>query len=220
MTARLCMYKGPATGLLFQLAHWAICLVTRSKYSHVELEINGVCYSSSFRDGGVRAKVITDLDTSGHFDMYPITCDEQAALGRWMRDGPKPYDWLGMLRVCPELRWLPRINGKRFCSEEVAYMLGLIPDPETLSPQTLLETAQREGLISMKGGALMSRQSQAQRAGPWTGGRPARTAPPSTRSASHRREAQAAAGRHAPVRGRARSRARALLYAPGDGMPM
>src|SRR4051812_20828795 len=104
MTARLCMYKGPATGFWFKLAHALICLVTRSKYSHVELEIDGVCYSSSFRDGGVRAKVIPDLETSGHFDVFPITCDERAAVSRWVRDVPKPYDWLGMLRVCPELR--------------------------------------------------------------------------------------------------------------------
>ena len=29
-----------------------------SVFSHVELEINGVCYSSSNRDKGVRSKVI------------------------------------------------------------------------------------------------------------------------------------------------------------------
>ena len=29
-----------------------------SVFSHVELEINGVCYSASNRDGGVRSKVI------------------------------------------------------------------------------------------------------------------------------------------------------------------
>lgn len=36
----------------------AICAWTRSPYSHVELVIDGICYSSSLRDGGVRAKRI------------------------------------------------------------------------------------------------------------------------------------------------------------------
>jgi hypothetical protein len=50
--------------------------------------------------------------------------DEELALRASTRDKGKPYDWLGMLRVLALLRWLPRSNSKRFCSEEVASMLG------------------------------------------------------------------------------------------------
>lgn len=150
MTARLCMYKGPASGLKNKLGELIVCLATRSRYSHVELEINGVCYSSSFRDGGVRAARIPDLETSGHWDLYPLalTHDEEGlAVDRFKFDyfAKKPYDWLGMLRVCRWLRWLPRRDGARFCSEEVAYMLGA-PDPETMSPQDVLERYRKEAL--------------------------------------------------------------------------
>jgi hypothetical protein len=140
VSARLCMYKGPATGLKNRLGHWAVRLLTWSRYSHIELEIDAVCYSSSFRDAGVRAKVIPDLATSGHWDLLPVQCDEARALARFNADRGKPYDWPGMLRVCPLLRWLPRGDGARFCSEEVAWMLCM-RDPETLSPQRLLNRA-------------------------------------------------------------------------------
>jgi hypothetical protein len=137
MNAQLAMYKGPATGWRNKLGHWAVCFFTASRYGHIELVIDGVCYSASFRDGGVRAKVIADLETSGHWDLFRISADRDLALARFGADGPKPYDWLGMLRVFPLLRWLPRIDGKRFCSEEVAWMLGHA-DPETLSPAAVL----------------------------------------------------------------------------------
>jgi hypothetical protein len=138
VNATLAMYRGPATGLRNKIGHWAVCLFTISPYSHVELVIDGVCYSASFRDGGVRAKVIDDLETSGHFDLFPIEIDRELALARFEADKGKPYDWLGMLRVFPFLQWLPRRDAARFCSEEVGWMLGA-QDPETLSPEDVLE---------------------------------------------------------------------------------
>jgi hypothetical protein len=133
----LAMYRGPATGWKNRLGHWIVCFLTFSRYSHCELVIDGVCYSSSFRDGGVRAAVIATLETSGHWDLYEVVGDEKLALQRFARDEGKPYDWPGMLRVCALLRWLPRGDGARFCSEEVAYLLGA-HDPETFSPREVL----------------------------------------------------------------------------------
>jgi hypothetical protein len=133
------MYRGPAQGLRNALGHWAVRILTLSRYSHCELEIDGVCYSSSFRDGGVRAKVIEDLETSGHWDLFPVEIDEAQALRRFQADAGKHYSWVGMLRVCPLLRWLPRRDAtQRFCSDEVAWMAGLA-DPETYSPQDVLD---------------------------------------------------------------------------------
>lgn len=150
MNAQLCMYKGPVARppkgspaaawrefVLNTLGHWLVCVLTLSRYSHVELQMGGVCYSSSFRDGGVRAKVVRDLATSGRWDLFPVQVDEVAALAQFNKDRGKPYDWVGMLRVCRFLRWLPRSEGARFCSEEVAAMLG-DADPETLSPHGIL----------------------------------------------------------------------------------
>ena len=54
---QLAMYK--AKGDLFNgLIRWW----TGSQYSHCELVVRGVCYSSTIRDGGVRAKVMALLD--------------------------------------------------------------------------------------------------------------------------------------------------------------
>lgn len=135
---QLALYKGPPTKPLFWLGEGFIRLCTLSKYSHCELVINGVCYSSSYRDGGVRAKFI-DLN-SGKWDLLPVDGDEKLAIARFAADKGKRYDWLGMLRVCPLLRWLPRNDSKRFCSEMVAWMLGT-EDPERFSPEHLARNA-------------------------------------------------------------------------------
>lgn len=130
------MYKGPASGWKNKLGRLVVCAFTLSRYSHVELVIDGYGYSSSFMDGGVRRKMI-DF-SSGHWDLYPAEVDVPRALARFAADKGKPYDWPGMLRVCPLLRWLPRSDGSRFCSEMVAWMLGA-EDPETYSPEDVLE---------------------------------------------------------------------------------
>lgn len=134
------MYKGPADDWKHKLGHWLVKVLTASKYSHCELFINGTCYSSSFRDGGVRSKVI-DLN-SGHWDNIKIEgYDEKYALQWFERNRGRPYDWPGMIKVCPLLRWLrfilPRRGQRRFCSEAVAGMLGY-KNPETYSPQKVL----------------------------------------------------------------------------------
>lgn len=143
----LALYKGPATGFKNRVGHLLTCIadtirlsmrswrVVIVKHSHVELVIDGVCYSSSFRDGGVRKKVIEDLRTSGHFDIFPVELDAAAALRRFAQDEGKAYDWLGMLRCSTWFRWLPASVMKRFCSEAVIWMARGVADPETYSPE-------------------------------------------------------------------------------------
>lgn len=130
----LAMYKGPADGLWNKLFHWAVCTFTRSKYSHCELVINGMCWSSSNRDGGVRGKRI-DL-TSGKWDLYPIQADERAAV-EWFRfhKGAK-YDWMGVLRFV--LPFIPKQRKRWFCSEAIAAAIGL-HTPECFTPESLLK---------------------------------------------------------------------------------
>lgn len=138
---QLAQYKGPPSGLKNKLGHWVVCLFTWSKYSHVELLIDGICYSSSFRDGGVRAKVIDQESLDAHFDLFPVVNapTKETVLARFQSEVGKKYSWLGMLRTCPLLRCLPRRDeNQRFCSDLVAYLLGA-SDPETFTPEDVLE---------------------------------------------------------------------------------
>lgn len=121
MTA-LAFYKGPPHGDWWHtISHYAVRLWTWSKWSHVELVIDGVCYSASPRDGGVRSKVI-DLK-SGRWDVLPVEIDADQAL-RWFEghDGDK-YDWAGIWRFVIPL--LPHSRRRWFCFESVGAALGL-----------------------------------------------------------------------------------------------
>ena len=96
-----------------------------SVFSHVELEINGVCYSSSNRDRGVRSKVI---DTSNaqkwlSFDLKKDIDVNRCLLYFESVRGQK-YDWLNIF-----LTQIIKVNiqssNKQICSEFVANCLQL-----------------------------------------------------------------------------------------------
>lgn len=114
-----------------------ICLWTRSRYSHVEVVIDGICYSSSLRDGGVRAKRI-DL-TPGWWRVIPVTWrDPEAALRIWSIYQGEPYGW-GDLVMQHVLR-LPISDPGLLCSELCALMLGLpASTARGMSPGALVE---------------------------------------------------------------------------------
>jgi len=139
MTVQLALYKGPAQDLAHKIAHWAVCVFTGSPYSHCELVINGVCWSASARDGGVRGKVI-DLH-SGRWDVIdlPDSFSEAAALA-WFRehDGAR-YDWAGVMRFA--VPFLPLSVGRWFCSEACAAALG-IGQAHKLTPRSLAQMFQ------------------------------------------------------------------------------
>ena len=96
-----------------------------SVFSHVELEINGVCYSSSNRDKGVRSKVI---DTSNaqkwlSFDLKK-DIDENICLLYFESVRGQKYDWLNIF-----LTQIIKVNiqssNKQICSEFVGNCLQL-----------------------------------------------------------------------------------------------
>lgn len=93
---QLAFYKGPPTDAGHFFAHYGVCAVTFSKYSHCELVIGGLCYSSSARDGGVRSKRI-DL-TSGRWDVIDVGGDAARALEWFRAHEGKGYDWTGAAR--------------------------------------------------------------------------------------------------------------------------
>lgn len=136
---QLAMYKGPARKPLHKLSHWLIKTWFGSPHSHSEVVIDGVCWSSSFRDGGVRDKVI-DL-TDGKWDLYPV--DErrkEAALAVFLAQKGKDYDKSGVVSYV--LRFVKHRLDKWFCFEICAVALGYTGRADRISPQELIKHTQ------------------------------------------------------------------------------
>lgn len=122
---KLAFYKGrvldnPQAHLIDNI----ICWWTRSKYSHVEVVIaetdyGSICWSSSFRDGGVRKKLI-DIE-SGHWDIVETDWDVEKAV-KWFKEnvGAK-YDILALLGFIIPFNF--NTENKFFCSEAIARSL-------------------------------------------------------------------------------------------------
>jgi hypothetical protein len=123
--ATIALYKGPAAGWWDRFRDAWVRFWTWSRYSHGELLIDGVAYSSSPRDGGVRPKQINF--NTGRWDLYLIPEADVAAALRWFQehDG-EDYDWLGVIRFV--LPFIPHRSKKWFCFEAIAASLGL-PKP-------------------------------------------------------------------------------------------
>lgn len=143
---QIAFYKGAQTlgGMLQDLledpgaflTHVLICIRTLSKYSHAELVIDGKCWSSSEKDGGVRGKII-DLD-SGHWDVYPVewkSDDPVKALAWFLDHDGDHYDWMGVLRFV--LPFVKQKTNEYFCSEAIAAALGAV-NTDKLAPKDLL----------------------------------------------------------------------------------
>lgn len=140
MTVQLALYKGPPKGVLNIVGHYAVCIWTRSKWGHAELVIDGVAYSSSARDGGVRGKTI-DFST-GRWDLVdlPLTAEETAYARMWFHQHADwKYDYWNIGRFV-----FPIINHERdrvVCFESVAAALRL-PAAHKFDANDLFEYAQ------------------------------------------------------------------------------
>lgn len=108
-----------------------------SPYSHCELVVEGVCYSSSIMDKGVRAKVI-ELDP-GKWDVIDLPwADAVAVVDYFKATDSNTYGWLSLIGSQLFNR-NQTDNDSQFCSEWCAAALGL-PNPSTYSPKTLAGT--------------------------------------------------------------------------------
>lgn len=130
MSVQLALYK--ARGTLFNaLIRWW----TRSPYSHCELVINGTCYSSSIRDGGVRGKVMAL--PSDKWDVIELPWADDTAVTDWFIAHERDrYGWLDLLTG--QLLGMQRDHRGVFCSEACAKALGLRGSTR-MSPQGLLD---------------------------------------------------------------------------------
>lgn len=135
MSVKIAFYRGPPRRWWHKLSHLLICFFTTSAYSHCEIVIDGVCWSSSARDGGVRQKQI-DL-TDGKWIVLDVPNADADSAWKWFlaREG-KSYDYMGVVRFLLPFVWQGR--DKWFCSEAVAESLGL-HDPEGITPQHLYD---------------------------------------------------------------------------------
>lgn len=118
---------------------------TQSHVSHVELLIDGICYSSSPRDGGVRKKVINLEPNKWDLVAVPWLQSSQA-LRVFKKHSGAEYDLLGVL--VGQLFNVPiHDRDKCFCSELVAEMLGF-EQPWRYSPGLLYLTVSEVNKVS------------------------------------------------------------------------
>jgi hypothetical protein len=97
---------------------------TKSDYSHVELRFSdGMCFSSSPRDGGTRFKKIDIDDKNWHIiDLYNVSKDTENKIRNLANEMVnKKYDWLGVLGFVIPL--FPSDENRWYCSEICAYLL-------------------------------------------------------------------------------------------------
>lgn len=125
----LALYKG--RGLI---GNAVIRAWTRSPYSHCELVIGGLGYSSSLMDGGVRAKRI-DWD-SGNWDLIPVPWVRmEDVLAHYESTKGRSYSWLDLIRS-QMFNTTANQPDADFCSEWCAAAMG-VPSETLYSPASL-----------------------------------------------------------------------------------
>lgn len=141
MTVQLALRKHD-TRLTARAIQWW----TDSIYSHCELVVDGLCYSSSAMDGGVRCKEI-HLDPE-KWDVIDLPWADGAQIVAYFRaTDHHRYGWVGL--VTSQLFNLNRETaGAQFCSQWCGAALAL-PAPSSLSPRTLGEWCDHIGTIGV-----------------------------------------------------------------------
>ena len=117
-----------------------IRLWTRGKYSHCEIVDGNVWYSSSPRDGGVRAKYMDDWDENS-WDFIEVEADHDRLIEVYAKYEYAKYDWLGIILT----QFIPlgiENEKKVFCSEFCAIVLDLY-GAKWLSPNALYKNLQK-----------------------------------------------------------------------------
>jgi len=112
-----------------------IALWTRGIYSHVEIRFSdGMCFSSSNRDGGTRFKKIYIREDV--WDIIDIGPEKEKEIREWCEERVGlPYDWWGILGFV--LPWIKNDESKWFCSEILSTALtrnGIFDLPSQISP--------------------------------------------------------------------------------------
>ena len=139
-------YKGkrPFYKVKHAVSDFLIRKFTKSKYSHCEIAIqiknsdSYLCFSSSFRDGGVRAKVIKLKEH--HWDFIKVDVDEDKLYEFLDSTIDMKYDLLGCLGIVSDK--IKHEKNEYFCSEWCAEVLGY-ENPEKMTPGGLYDILNR-----------------------------------------------------------------------------
>ena len=96
-----------------------------SVFSHVELEISGVFYSSSNRDGGVRSKII-NISNKKKWVSFELknNIDKNICLNYFKSVEGQKYDWLNIF-FSQIIKLNIQSSNKQICSEFVGNCLQL-----------------------------------------------------------------------------------------------
>lgn len=135
---KLALYKGKG-----QLGNAAIRWWTGSPYSHCELVVDGLCYSSSVMDKGVRRKRVgpgADEISLGadHWDQIELPwADGAAIVGYFEATDSDVYGWPSLIASQVLNRNRPSAHAA-FCSEWCARAL-ILPAPSIYNPGALGE---------------------------------------------------------------------------------
>lgn len=142
---QLAFYIGDFSNPDAELFDRAVCIWTRSRFSHVEMVFSdGMSFSSSPRDGGCRFKEI-DYNKPSHWVLFPIPWiteyDEQEIRAFCINQDGTKYDWTGIflsqvlpLNIQEPNRW--------FCSEIAANSLKA-KRPAQYNPGSLYEMVRK-----------------------------------------------------------------------------
>lgn len=122
---------------------WLISLVTLSKYSHCEIVFSdGMCASSSVRDGGIRFKKIDLSDEK--WEVFTLKGDyNEAAIRQWFVDNDGDlYDLKAAIASAFGIDLLR--EDRKFCSQACGITLGYEP---VLTPAGLYKKLIRDNKI-------------------------------------------------------------------------
>jgi len=131
---QIAFYHGPSSTVKGWLSDILVSIGTMSPITHVELVIDGMCYSSSGLDGGVRVKKI-DLN-DGKWEVIHITVKHPLAMWAFInRTLGAEYDFAGIVRFA--LPFVKSDPDKWFCSEWVAQAIGDPVVADKVTPKDL-----------------------------------------------------------------------------------
>lgn len=123
-------YKGPGNLVVKGIRGW-----TGGEYSHIELIVDGMWYSSSIQDGGVRAKAIEPV--ADHWSIMDLPwADADKILAYYEKTKDAKYGMYDL--ITKQFFRLPLPDSDaQFCSEWCASALG-IPRGRNLDPTDLM----------------------------------------------------------------------------------
>lgn len=133
-SVKLALYVGKG-----KIGNSAVRAWTGRQESHCELIVEGLAYSSSLMDKGVRKKYI-DFDSENWYVVDIPWASKERVIAHYEKTKSNKYGWWSL--ITSQLFNRNQDDSKAdFCSEWCARALGL-PSPNSYSPGTLADMAE------------------------------------------------------------------------------